>query len=195
MWKMIIGQAIFQLVITIILYFAGPEILSYDRNSEDEMLQLDTIIFNTFVWMQIFNEFNNRRLDNKFSIFEGIHRNKFFIFINLLMVGLQVAIVFIGGRVFDIKEGGLNGGQWAISILVALMSWPWGVAVRIFPDAWFERAARFVGRPFVIIYQWLGRVFSAIGSVFRRKKTVTKDTASDDIPATIVVAPPEEKGR
>ncbi|KAF6802691.1 plasma membrane calcium-transporting atpase 2 [Colletotrichum sojae] len=195
MWKMIIGQAIFQLVITIILYFAGPEILSYDRNSEDEMLQLDTIIFNTFVWMQIFNEFNNRRLDNKFNIFEGIHRNKFFIFINLLMVGLQVAIIFIGGRVFDIKEGGLNGGQWAICLIVALMSLPWGVVVRIFPDAWFERAAIFVGRPFVIIYRWLGSIFSAIGGVFRRKKTVTKDTASDDIPATVVVAPPEEKGR
>nr|XP_036587323.1 plasma membrane calcium-transporting atpase 2 [Colletotrichum truncatum]KAF6798054.1 plasma membrane calcium-transporting atpase 2 [Colletotrichum truncatum] len=194
MWKIIIGQAIFQLVITITLYFAGPEILKYDRNNEDEMLQLDTIIFNTFVWMQIFNEFNNRRLDNKFNVLEGVHRNQFFIFINLLMVGLQVAIIFIGGRVFDIKEGGLNGGQWAVCIIVAFMSLPWGVLVRIFPDAWFEIIALFVGKPFVIVYRLLGQVFSAIGSLFKRKQT-TKDTASDDIPATIVVAPPEEKGQ
>jgi P-type Ca2+ transporter type 2C len=71
MWKMIIGQAIFQLVVTLILYFAGPEILKYDRHDEEKMLELDTIIFNTFVWMQIFNELNNRRLDNKFNVFEG----------------------------------------------------------------------------------------------------------------------------
>lgn len=125
MWKMIIGQAIFQLVVTLTLYFAGPEILSYDRSSEDEMLQLDTVIFNTFVWRQIFNEFNNRRLDNRFNVLEGelpqaksprstlkilgAHRNKFLIFINLLMVGLQVAIIFIGSRVFEIKTGGLSG--------------------------------------------------------------------------------------
>ncbi|KAI8178051.1 Calcium-transporting ATPase 2 [Colletotrichum sp. SAR 10_75] len=194
MWKMIIGQAIFQLVITITLYFAGPEILNYDRNSEDEMLQLDTIIFNTFVWMQIFNEFNNRRLDNKFNVLEGVHRNQFFIFINLLMVGLQVGIVFVGGRVFEIKEGGLNGSQWAICLVVAFMSMPWGVVVRIFPDIWFEKAAKFVGRPFVIVYRILGKGFSAIGRLFRRKPKA-KDTESTDIPATVVIAPPEEKGQ
>lgn len=191
---MIIGQAIFQLVITITLYFAGPEILNYDRNSEDEMLQLDTIIFNTFVWMQIFNEFNNRRLDNKFNVLEGVHRNQFFIFINLLMVGLQVGIVFVGGRVFEIKEGGLNGSQWAICLVVAFMSMPWGVVVRIFPDIWFEKAAKFVGRPFVIVYRILGKGFSAIGRLFRRRPKA-KDTESTDIPATVVIAPPEEKGQ
>ncbi|KAF9870871.1 calcium-translocating P-type ATPase [Colletotrichum karsti] len=193
MWKMIIGQAIFQLVITIVLYFAGPEILNYNRNSEDEMLQLDTIIFNTFVWMQIFNEFNNRRLDNKFNVLEGVHRNQFFIFINLLMVGLQVGIVFVGGRVFEIKERGLNGNQWAICIVIAFMSIPWGVVVRIFPDIWFEKVAKFVGKPFVLVYRFLGKVFSGIGGLFKRKQK-TKDTESFDVPATVVVAPPEEKG-
>ena len=56
MWKMIIGQAIFQLVVTLTLYFAGMEILGYEP---EQRIELDTLIFNTFVWMQIFNEFNN----------------------------------------------------------------------------------------------------------------------------------------
>ncbi|GKT86073.1 LOW QUALITY PROTEIN: calcium-translocating P-type ATPase [Colletotrichum tofieldiae] len=194
MWKMIIGQAIFQLIITITLYFAGPEILSYDRNNEDQMLQLDTVIFNTFVWMQIFNEFNNRRLDNKFNVLEGIHRNKFFIFINILMVGLQVGIVFIGGRVFEIVEGGLDGTQWAISIVVAFMSLPWGVLVRIFPDIWFEKIARFVGKPFVVVYRFLARVFSQIGGLLKRNPR-DKATNDGEVPTTIIIAPPNEKGR
>jgi Ca2+-transporting ATPase len=55
MWKMIIGQAIFQLVVTFIMYFAGASILGY--STETEIKELKTMIFNTFVWMQIFNEF------------------------------------------------------------------------------------------------------------------------------------------
>ena len=55
MWKMIVGQAIYQLVVTLILYFAGASILSYQ--SQDEKNRLQSTIFNTFVWMQIFNQY------------------------------------------------------------------------------------------------------------------------------------------
>lgn len=55
MWKMIIGQSIFQLVVTFILYFAGESILSYESSRERDQLQ--TVVFNTFVWMQIFNQY------------------------------------------------------------------------------------------------------------------------------------------
>ncbi len=55
MWKMIIGQSIYQLVVTLILYFAGAHILSYSTQREKDRLQ--STIFNTFVWMQIFNQF------------------------------------------------------------------------------------------------------------------------------------------
>src|SRR6478735_3995007 len=109
MWKMIIGQSIFQVVVVLVLYFAGDSILGYNASIAAEKLQLDTIIFNMFVWMQIFNELNCRRLDNKFNVFVGIHRNLFFILINAIMIGLQIGIVFIGGRVFDIDTDGLNG--------------------------------------------------------------------------------------
>lgn len=55
MWKMIIGQAIFQLVVTFVLYFAGGNIFGY--TTALEVKELRTMVFNTFVWMQIFNEF------------------------------------------------------------------------------------------------------------------------------------------
>ena len=163
MWKMIIGQAIFQLTITLVLYFAGSKILKYDESRQSE---LNTIIFNTFVWMQIFNEFNNRRLDNKFNIFEGVHRNKFFIFINCIMVGAQIAIVFVGGKAFSITR--IDGVQWAICIVLAFLSLPWAVVVRLISDAWFERVATFVGRPFAIAYRALSRVSSRLGSSIKR---------------------------
>lgn len=168
MWKMITGQAIYQLVVTFVLYFAGPEILNYDRQDETKMVERDTIVFNAFVWMQIFNEFNNRRLDNKFNIFEGVHRNQFFIFINCLMVGLQVAIVFVGSRAFEIKPGGLDGTQWAISLLCAVMCLPWAVVIRLFPDAWFAAIVGVVGAPFVAVYKFLARCWGKFIGLFKR---------------------------
>lgn len=177
MWKMIIGQSIYQLVITLVLYFAGPEILGYDRADEDKMLELDTIIFNCFVWMQIFNEFNNRRLDNKFNIFEGVLKNPYFIVINILMVGLQVTIIFVGSRAFEIKDGGLDATQWGISVIAAMLCIPYAVLVRLFPDEWFGAIAHVVGKPFKVVYHFLGRVWRAIFGRWMKSKSTDEEAA------------------
>lgn len=168
MWKMIIGQAIFQLIVTLILYFAGAKILGYDPENDDQMLELNTMVFNTFVWMQIFNEFNNRRLDNKFNILEGVHRNIFFICINCIMVGAQIAIIFVGGAAFEITP--LDGVQWAICVIVAAFCLPWAVLVRLFPDALFGKISKTVGRPFVVTYEFLAKGFRKFGRMFKRKR-------------------------
>lgn len=130
MWKMIIGEALYQLAITFLLYFGAEKILSYQ--SEREIGQVNTLVFNTFVWMQIFNQWNNRRLDNKFNIFEGVTRNWFFIAINVVMVGGQVLIIFIGGKAFNVVR--LNGAQWAYSIILGFLSIPIGAVIRLIPD-------------------------------------------------------------
>lgn len=179
MWKMITGQAILQLAVTLVLHFAGSSILGYDPYNETQQTQLDTMVFNTFVWMQIFNEFNNRRLDNKFNIFEGVHRNKFFIFINCIMVGAQVAIVFVGGTAFSIVA--IDGTQWAICVVAAAISLPWAIAVRLFPDAWFARIAKTVGAPVVIVYKFLAKISTKTSSIFRRMwSKVWKKTSEEE---------------
>ncbi|KAL6240788.1 plasma membrane calcium [Rhinocladiella similis] len=180
MWKMIIGQAIYQLVVTFILYFAGMSIFNYEMH---ERVELDTIVFNSFVWMQIFNEVNNRRLDNKFNIFEGIHRNFWFIGINCIMVGGQIMIIFVGGRAFSITR--LNGVQWAISLLTALPCLLWGVLVRCFPDEWFavvfNGAVRAMTVVLLPVWKGLRFIFHPVATLFRAisrfsKRTVRKVT-------------------
>ncbi len=56
MGKMIIGQAIAQLAITFTLHFGGSKLMGYDMSNEDEAKHLKTLVFNVFVWLQIFNE-------------------------------------------------------------------------------------------------------------------------------------------
>ncbi|KAI5293047.1 plasma membrane calcium [Ascosphaera acerosa] len=141
MWKMIIGQAIYQLVVTFVLYFAGAKILGYDVAANEHLQkELDTIVFNTFVWMQIFNEFNNRRLDNHFNIFEGALKNYWLLGITALMVGGQILIVFVGGEALQVVR--IDGDQWAISIVCGFCCIPFGMLLRVFPDAWMAKVIR-----------------------------------------------------
>ena len=86
--------------------------------------------------MQVFNELNNRRLDNQLNIFEGIHRNYWFLGINCIMVGGQVMIIFVGGQAFNVVK--IDAGQWAICLLCALPCLLWGVLIRCLPDEWFD---------------------------------------------------------
>lgn len=135
MAKMILGQAIAQLAITFVLHFAGRQLLGYSNSPEDRK-QLKTLVFNTFVWLQIFNEVNNRRLDNKLNIFEGMHRNYFFIVINLIMIGGQVMIIYVGGEAFKVAR--LNGKEWGLSVGLGAISIPWGALIRLTPDSWLS---------------------------------------------------------
>lgn len=127
MWKMIIGQSIYQLVVTLVLNFAGRSIFPWDYG------HMKTVVFNTFVFMQIFNQYNSRRIDNKLNIMEGIWRNKWFIGIQLIIIGGQVLIVFIGGAAFSVQR--LNqGSQWAVSLILGAISVPIAVVIRLIPD-------------------------------------------------------------
>ncbi|KAF4458456.1 hypothetical protein FALBO_14805, partial [Fusarium albosuccineum] len=134
MWKMILGQSVYQLVITFLLYYGGPKGVLPTKNipAKDEIA---TLVFNTFVWMQIFNQWNNRRLDNKFNIFEGLTKNWFFIGISAVMCGGQVLIIFVGGHAFQIAEDGQSGIMWAIAIVLGFLSIPVGAIIRLIPDS------------------------------------------------------------
>ncbi|CAL5867567.1 uncharacterized protein PFLUO_LOCUS1786 [Penicillium psychrofluorescens] len=140
MWKMILGQAVYQLVVTFTLYFAGDKLLNSHLHNDPNnpglrTKELSTVVFNTFVWMQIFNEFNNRRLDNRFNIFEGMFRNYWFLGINAIMIGGQVMIVYVGGEAFGVTP--LNGVLWAVCLICAIGCLGWAVILRLIPDRHF----------------------------------------------------------
>ncbi|SPN97131.1 probable NCA-3 calcium P-type ATPase NCA-3 (Ca2+-transporting ATPase) [Cephalotrichum gorgonifer] len=145
MGKMIIGQAICQLAIAFTLHFGGSTLLGYDLSNDTEYSRHKTLVFNTFVWLQIFNEVNNRRLDNKLNIFEGIQRNYFFLIMNVIMIGGQVLIIFKGGEAFQIKP--LNGKEWGMSIGLGAISIPWGAVIRLTPDSWIEKIVSILPKP------------------------------------------------
>jgi len=57
-----------------------------------------TVVFNVFVWMQIFNEVNARKVNNERNVFVGIHRNTMFWIIIIISVIAQILLVQIFGE-------------------------------------------------------------------------------------------------
>jgi P-type Ca2+ transporter type 2C len=88
----------------------------------------------TLLLTTLLTENSNRRLDNKFNIFEGIQHNWFFIAINAIMVGGQILIVFVGGKAFHVTP--LNGAQWGYSLVLGALSLPVAIIIRLIPDEW-----------------------------------------------------------
>ncbi|KAI0441457.1 putative calcium P-type ATPase [Xylaria telfairii] len=138
MWKMIIGQAIYQLAVTFVLYYGAYDIGIAAREDLTKVVSTrrDSLVFNTFVWMQIFNQWNNRRLDNRFNILEGITHNYFFLGINIIVIGLQILIIFVGNTPFNISalQPSQTGPQWATAIVLGALSIPIGMLIRLIPD-------------------------------------------------------------
>jgi Ca2+-transporting ATPase len=94
------------------------------------------VVFNPFGNTQAYT-FSNRRLDNKFNIFEGITRNWFFIGINIITICGQVIIVFVGSSALSTVR--LDSTQWGISLLLGALSLPIAMLIRLIPDDFIRK--------------------------------------------------------
>ncbi|XP_075476412.1 putative calcium-transporting ATPase 13, plasma membrane-type [Primulina tabacum] len=124
MWRNLLAQALYQISVLLIIQFRGESILSISKRVND------TLIFNTFVLCQVFNEFNARKLEKK-NVFEGIHKNKLFLGIVGVTLILQVVMVEFLKKFADTER--LNWGQWGLCIGIAAASWPIGWLVKSIP--------------------------------------------------------------
>ncbi|OVA05375.1 Cation-transporting P-type ATPase [Macleaya cordata] len=124
MWRNLIAQALYQIAVLLVLQFKGESIFNVDEKVKD------TLIFNTFVLCQIFNEFNARKLEKK-NVFKGIHKNRLFLGIVGITLVLQVVMVEFLKKFADTEN--LSLVQWVTCIVIAAVSWPIGWFVKYIP--------------------------------------------------------------
>ncbi|RKP14500.1 PMCA-type calcium-translocating P-type ATPase [Piptocephalis cylindrospora] len=133
MWKSILGQAIFQLIATVTLLHFGPRIFHLDpKTSPADDLLLRTLIFNSFVMLQVFNQINCRKVDDSYNVMHGIFRNRLFLGIQLFVIAGQYLIVTYGGVAF--KTTPLPTYLWAVSFFIGFLSLPIGFILRLLPS-------------------------------------------------------------
>ncbi|GJC87991.1 calcium-transporting ATPase 2 [Colletotrichum liriopes] len=146
MWKMILGQAIYQLAVMFTLHYAGNGLFKPVTNADREALQ--TMVFNIYVWMQFFNQHNCRRVDNRLNIwYQGVLRNPWFLGVQCMTVAGQMVIIWKGGQAFDTRP--LTGPQWGWSMLFGVLVIPLGALIRQVPDAYVYAFFQAVKRAFI----------------------------------------------
>ncbi|KAI9203842.1 PMCA-type calcium-translocating P-type ATPase [Polychytrium aggregatum] len=155
MCKMILLQSGFQIAVNLSILLAGPTLFTLPelRNAggilnssvlvtdplypiiSAEKVVLKTILFNTFVFLQIFNLINCCRIDNQLNVFRNFFRNPIAIGIVIFIAIGQALIVQFGAVAFQTTP--LSGVQWAACIVIGFISIPLGAIIRLIPNGIF----------------------------------------------------------
>jgi magnesium-transporting ATPase (P-type) len=88
-----------------------------------------TLLFNIFVWFQIWNELNCRSVRFHRSPFRGLLQSRNFLAIVGVIVVLQVLLIEFGGQVFSTVA--LSWRDWGVSIAVGATALIVGGLVRV----------------------------------------------------------------
>ncbi|XP_055454035.1 plasma membrane calcium-transporting ATPase 4 isoform X1 [Psammomys obesus] len=135
MMKNILGHAVYQLTVIFLLVFAGEKLFDIDSGRKAPLhsppSQHYTIVFNTFVLMQLFNEINSRKIHSEKNVFAGIHHNIIFCTVVLGTFFCQILIVELGGKPFSCTSLSLE--QWLWCIFIGIGELLWGQVISAIP--------------------------------------------------------------
>ncbi|XP_066117740.1 plasma membrane calcium-transporting ATPase 4 isoform X1 [Saccopteryx bilineata] len=135
MMKNILGHAVYQLTVIFLLVFAGEKLFDIDSGRKAPLhsppSQHYTIVFNTFVLMQLFNEINSRKIHGERNVFSGIFRNIIFCSVVLGTFVSQIFIVEFGGKPFSCTS--LTLSQWFWCLFIGIGELLWGQVISTIP--------------------------------------------------------------
>lgn len=143
MWRNILGQSFFQIIVLSILLFAGSYIFNVEIRRPDEHWTFEngfhnTMIFNTFIFMQVFNEINCRKIgEHDFNVFADFFNNSLFLFIITLTVVVQVLLVQYGGEA--VRCTPLTFQQHMICVSIGFLSLIFGYLAKLVPLSYFKK--------------------------------------------------------
>ncbi|KAI3813407.1 hypothetical protein L1987_18129 [Smallanthus sonchifolius] len=128
MWRNIFGQSLYQFIVIWLLQSKGKSFYGlYGHNSD---LILNTLIFNSFVFCQLFNEVNSREME-KVNVLNGIWKNNVFVSVLSATVVFQVIIIEFLGTFASTSP--LTMRQWYYSVLTGFLSMPIAVVLKMIP--------------------------------------------------------------
>ncbi|KAM1461869.1 hypothetical protein ACFX1Q_046032 [Malus domestica] len=131
MWRNLLVQAMYQVTVLLVLNFKGNRILGLQKDVQKHAIGVkNTLIFNAFVFCQIFNEFNARKPE-EINVFIGVTKNYLFMGIIGITLVLQIIIVMFLGKFT--KTVRLSWQQWLICLGIAIVSWPLAVIGKLIP--------------------------------------------------------------
>ncbi len=89
-----------------------------------------SLLFNTFIWCQIWNEYSSRVLFNEVNFFHNIFENYMFFFVSLFTIGAQICLIEYGGDFM--KTSSMSIRLWLITLALGSGTIPVGICMRLF---------------------------------------------------------------
>ena len=145
MWRGIVFNSIYHCIILTIMLFKGHEVFGVKHFNENELDawspddgQHLALFFNVFVFLQIFNFFNARKLKkDEINVFANFFINYLFIAIVIGIFALQLFIVQYGGVTFQLVP--LSTEQHIQCIIIGATGVIWNAIVKLFvPDSFMN---------------------------------------------------------
>jgi hypothetical protein len=137
MWKNIVGQGLCQLAILFTILYKGTALGGEQywgvpgSDGYSEKIHY-TLIFNTFVWCQFFNEINSRKVNaGELNIFAGFFENLWFTGVLLITAGMQVLMIEVFGSFASTIHQPWQ--LWVVAIALGVTQLITGFVLRLIP--------------------------------------------------------------
>lgn len=115
----------------------------YTTHTDTEYRPALSILFNTFIFCQIFNEINARRINDEPTIFVGLFTNPIFVAVLFITVVLQVIIInvpFINSKFFKVQP--LKWQEWLATVAIGFGAIPLSLITRYITKVMPENCLR-----------------------------------------------------
>ena len=134
MTRFIFGHGLFQLGFLLFTLFCGQKLFDINDSddSDDAKLELVGIVFNLFVWFEIFNLINARSVNNEMNVFKNIFSNYYFTKVVGIMIIVQLIYVIFGEKWAGVVS--LNYVEWLYCVFGGATSIIWNqILLRLIP--------------------------------------------------------------
>jgi len=140
----IIGHCTYQIIVLLLFLFGTWKIFKFKDTGpgiSDEVKEkkTSTLVFNVFVYMQVFNLVNGHVASQDMKVTDGLFTNPFFLMIFLIVGGLQALLLECAGSAFETVH--LNAKEWGICLAFGAGELIIGILLRLItlPDKTTEK--------------------------------------------------------
>ena len=95
-----------------------------------------TMVFTTFVFMQICNMVCARKINDEKNVLEGFFSNGMYVSILFIIIVVQFILSQFTADVFKVARGGLWWEQWVICLVLSFTVFIVNFIIKFFPDSW-----------------------------------------------------------
>jgi len=130
MIKNMTGHFFFQMGV-LFLFLFGPDVLFPGHTWEPKSVHHYALVFNVFVWLQVFNELNMRKVNGEINIFDGFFSNWIFLVILFITAALQILMIEVFGPFVETEP--LDWQEWLICVGFGASALIVGLILRLIP--------------------------------------------------------------